>query len=138
MLLQRLLADAGNLFELLRRHVGQRFDGGDAGGDQLLDDAVAQLGDLLDGRGGAAGHGLHLLLDFLALLFLALDVDLPAEQLGGEADVLALLADGQRELRVVDDDFELLLAEVGDGDAADLGRLQRLFGEGGDLFARTR
>src|SRR5581483_8841494 len=97
-------------------------------------DAVAELGDLLDGRGGSALHGLHLLLDFLALLLFGLDVDLPAEELGGEADVLALLADGERELGVVDDDFELLLAEVGDGDAGDLGGLERLFGEGGDLL----
>ena len=44
-------------------------------------------------------------------------------------------ADGQRELRVVDDDFELLFGQIGDGDAAHLGRLQRLLGEGGDLVA---
>ena len=51
----------------------------------------------------------HLLLDFLPLLFLALDVDLPAEQLGGQTDVLALLADSQRKLAVIDDDFEMLV-----------------------------
>ena len=83
---------------------------------------------------GSAAHGLHLLLDFLALLLFALDVDLPLQELGGEADVLALLADGERELGVVDDDLDLLVGEVGDGDAADLGGLQRLFCEGGDLF----
>src|SRR5208337_3760385 len=93
-----------------------------------------QLGDLLDGRGGSAGESLHLLLDLLALLLFALDVDLPAQQLGGQAHVLALLADGQGEVRVVDDDFELLFSQIGDGDAADFGRLQGLFGEGGDLF----
>ncbi len=81
----------------------------------------------------AAGHGLHLLLDLLTLLLFALDVDLPLEELGGETNVLALLADGERELGVVDDDLDLLVAEVGDGDAADLGGLQGLFGEGGDL-----
>ena len=53
--LQRLFADARNLFQLLGRHVGQRLNGGDAGSDQLLDDAVAQLGHLLDRRGGSAG-----------------------------------------------------------------------------------
>ncbi len=47
---QRLLADARNLFELLRRHVGQSLHRGDAGGHQLLNDAVAQLGNLLDRR----------------------------------------------------------------------------------------
>jgi hypothetical protein len=50
--LQRLFADAGNLFQLLGRHVGQRLDGGDARGHQLLDNAVAQLGNLLDRRRG--------------------------------------------------------------------------------------
>ncbi len=115
-------------------HVGECFDGGDAGGDEFFDDGVAELGDLLDRCGGAAAHGLHLLLDLLALLLFGLDVDLPLEELGGEADVLALLADGERELGVVDDDFDLLVGEVGDGDAADLGGLQSLFGEGGDLF----
>ncbi len=42
-LLQRLFADARNLLELLGRHVGQRLDRGDAGSDQLLNDAFAQL-----------------------------------------------------------------------------------------------
>ena len=46
---------------------------------------------------------------FLALLFLALDIDLPAEQFGCQAHVLALLADGERELRIVDDHFHVLL-----------------------------
>ena len=64
---------------------------------------------LLDRRGRLPAMRLHLLLDFLALLFLALDVDLPAQQLGRQAHVLALLADGQRKLRVVDDHFKLLL-----------------------------
>ena len=80
-------------------------------------------------------NALHLLLDFLALFLFALDVDLPAEKLGGEANVLPLFADGERELGVIDDDFKLLLAEIGDADAAYLRRLQRFFGEGSDLFA---
>ena len=76
----------------------------------------------------------HLLLDFLTLLFFALDVDLPAEQLGGKADVLAFFADGERKLGVIDDDFEMLFAGIDNGDAADFGRLQRLFGEGDGVF----
>src|ERR1700723_1929860 len=36
-LLQRLLPDPRNLFQLLWSHVRQRFDGGDAGRNQLLD-----------------------------------------------------------------------------------------------------
>ena len=82
----------------------------DPGGNQLLDDAFSQFRDLLDRRGRAAGESLHLLLHFLALLFFALDVDLPAQQLGCQPDVLALLADGQRKLRVVHDHFKLLVA----------------------------
>src|ERR1700733_4516222 len=130
-----LFSDPGNLFQLLGRHVCQRLDGGNARGDQLLDDAFAQFGDLLDGRRRSAGKSLHLLLDFLALLFLALDVDLPAEELGGETNVLTLLADGERELGVVDDHFQLLIGKVADRNTADLGRLQGLLGEGRDLFA---
>jgi hypothetical protein len=80
--------------------------------DQLLDDRLAQLGNLLNRRGRSAAHRLHLLLDFLALLFLALDVDLPAQQLRRQADVLALLADRQRQLRVVDDHFQLLVRQI--------------------------
>ena len=49
-----LLADARNLFELLGRHVGQRLNRGDAGGHQLLDNAVAQFCDLLNRRVGRA------------------------------------------------------------------------------------
>src|ERR1035438_6884693 len=105
--------------------------GGPSGtSDQLLDDAIAQLGDLLDGSGRTAGEGLHLLLDLLALFLFALDVDLPAQQLGCQADVLALLADGEGELGIVDNDFQLLVGQVGDRDARNLGRLQSLLGEG--------
>ena len=50
----------------------------------------------------------HLRFHFLPLLFFALDIDLPAEQLGRQAHVLPLLADGERELRIVDDHFHVL------------------------------
>src|SRR6202522_2097722 len=133
--LQRFFPNARDLFQLLRGHVGQRFDRGDAGNHQLLDDLLAQLGHLFDGGGRAAAHRLHLLLDFLALLFLALDVDLPAQQLGRQTHILALLADGQGELGVVYDDLDLLLPQVCNAHAAHLGRLQSLLGKGGDLLA---
>src|SRR5208282_3363220 len=133
--LQCFFADARDFFELFRCHVGQRFDGRDTGSDKFLNDAFAEFSDLLDGRGRAARESLHLLLDFLALLFLALDVDLPSEKLRCKPNVLALFADGERQLRIVDDDFELLVSQVGDGDTADLRRLQSLFGKGGDLLA---
>ena len=53
----------------------------------------AELGDLLDGRGRTAGERLHLLLDFLALLFFRFDVDFPVKKLGGKAYILAFFAD---------------------------------------------
>src|ERR1017187_4243653 len=134
-LFQCLFADAGNLLELLGSHIGKCLDGGDASGDQLLYDAVAQLGNLLNGRRRSGAEGAHLLLDLLALLLFALDIDLPTQQLSGKADVLALLADRKRKLRIVDDHFQLLLGELSNGNAADLGRLQRLFSKGGDLVA---
>src|SRR6185312_13119108 len=134
-LFQRLFSDARNLLQLLRRHVGQRLDGGNARRHQLLDNAFAQLRHLLNGCHGSSAKALHLLLDFLALLFLALDVDLPAQKLGRQPHVLALLADGERELGVVHNDLKLLFGEVGDADAAYLGRLQSLFGKGRDFLA---
>ncbi len=134
-LLDRLFSDAGNFFEFARGVMSARgFDGGDASGDEFFEGWSRRVRDLLDGGRRTAAHGLHLALDLLTLLLFALNVDLPLEELGGEADVLALLADGERELSVVDDDFDLLFAEVGDGDAADLGGLQGFFCEGGDLF----
>ena len=74
----------------------------------------------------------HLVLD----VGLALDVDLAADQLGGEAHVLAALADGERELLVLDDDVEVRhLAVVRHRDAGDLGRRQRALGEGHQVVA---
>src|SRR5438132_306095 len=66
---------------------------------------------------------------FVRVLFLALDVDLRADQLRGQTDVQAALADGERELVVVDDHVEVrpmgrLVA--GHADAGDLRRRQRV------------
>ena len=47
--------------------------------------------------------------DFVLDVGLALDVDPAADELGGEAHVLAALADGERELLVLDDDVEVRL-----------------------------
>src|SRR5207247_7067434 len=54
----------------------------------------------------APGPALHLGLDLALLLLLALDVDFPSGQAGGETNVLALLADCQRQLLVVHHDLE--------------------------------
>ena len=122
----RLGADPGDGLQLLGGHVRERLDRGHPRLFQFLDEAFAHLGDILDRGGCGADQRAHLLLDFLALLFLALDVDLPAQQLGRQPDILPLLADGQRELAVVHDHFQVLVAGIEHGDAADLGGLQCL------------
>src|SRR5450759_782833 len=128
--LDRSRIDAGNCLELLGRHGAQALDGPDSGFEQLLRQRVAHSIVEQNGNRRAGGHqGGHLRLDFLALLFLALDVDLPAQQLGRQAHVLALLADGERELRIVDDDFHVLLEGIDDHNPADLGRTQRMGGK---------
>src|SRR6185437_9053532 len=99
-LFDRLGADAGNLLELLRGAAAQLFDAGDAGPSEGSDDALAQA-DEGSQRGldrlPLAHQRRHLLFDLAPLLLFALDINLPAEQLGGEADVLPLLADGEGE-----------------------------------------
>ena len=67
-------------------------------------------------------------------LRLATDVDAHAGEAGGEAGVLALLADRQAELVVGDDDVGLG-AVVGDDDLLDLRRRQRLGDEVGQVLA---
>src|SRR5262249_8802054 len=77
----------------------------------------------------------HFRFNFAALLFLALDVDVPADELAGQPNVLAFLADGQRELRILDDHFQLVIFGIGNLDARDLGRAQRFLLEGHGFFA---
>src|SRR4029077_8910192 len=86
-------------------------------------------------RRGADRQALELDLDLARLSPLALEVDPPAGQLGGEPDVLALLADGERQLLVLDDDFHHALAVVDNRDALHLGRAQPV-GHEGDRILR--
>src|SRR5678816_2971663 len=69
----RLGADAFDGFELLGRHVGQVFDGRDAGSTQFLDQAFAETGHILKRRGSLRNQRRHLLFHFLTLFFLALN-----------------------------------------------------------------
>ena len=73
---------------------------------------------------------------FLALFFFALDIDPPAQQLRGEPHVLPLLADGERELRVVDDHFHVLAERIDDGDARNLRGTQRVRREAHRIVAK--
>src|SRR6185369_17777597 len=97
-LLHRLRTDSGDLLELLGSHVGESFHRGNAGSAQLLDNTFAQIRDLIERSGRRADQGRHLLLDLLALLLFALDVDLPAQQLGSKTNVPTFFADSEREL----------------------------------------
>src|SRR6185436_7448233 len=72
----------------------------------------------------------ELRLDLAALLFLALDVDAPAGELGGEPDVLPLLADRQRQLLVFDDHFHHPVLVVDDRHALHLRRAEAVGDEG--------
>ncbi len=76
----------------------------------------------------------HLRFDFLALFFLALDVHVPADQLAGQANVLAFLADGQRKLRVLDNDFEMPRFRIDDLNARDFSGRKRFLRERYGVF----
>ncbi len=89
---------------------------------------IAQPRQLGNGR-AAQGHGGHLRFDFLPLLFFALDVDVPNQQLGGQPHVLAFLADGERQLGIIHDDFQVFLPHVEDGNVIDFRRAQGVGGE---------
>src|SRR6185437_7861132 len=131
-LFDRLGAYAGNLLELLRGAAAQLFDAGDAGPSEGSDDALAQA-DEGSQRGldrlPLAHQRRHLLFDLAPLLLFALDINLPAEQLGGEADVLPLLADGEGELAVVHHDLEMAGFGAEHAHAGNLGRTEVVGGK---------
>src|SRR6267378_5195938 len=89
----------------------------------------------LDGRFREADGGERLRGELAHLLHarLAVDVQLPPGELGGEPDVLATAADRQRELVVGDDDLHRLVLVV-EQHARDLGGLQRIADETGGIL----
>ena len=85
----------------------------------LLDQFFGQLGvDPLDLR-----ERLDRLLDHLVELLGGHDLDVPADELGGQPDILAAAADGQRELILADQD-DRPAQQLAEHDLVDLGRLQ--------------
>ena len=96
---------------------------------QLIQSFLTQTHELRDRR-ATARHRRHLRFDFLALLFLALDIDVPTQELGREAHILTLFADRERKLRIIDDYLEVLLLRVDDRHVVDLGRAQRVARKG--------
>src|SRR5262249_2295413 len=122
-------SDARYLFELLGRHLAELLHRGDTALDKLLNGLVADSHYFADRR--AAGHQLlHLRFNFLAFLFLALDVDAPADQFRGQPHILPLLADSERKLIVIDDHFKMFRGTVEQHHAVDLGGTQRIGGKG--------
>src|SRR5215217_2228130 len=120
-----ILVEAFDGRDFMRLDVGDVFDRHETfGGQQLGDDLVDVQGFLEEGRGLG-----ELLLTALALLRLRHDVDLPAGQLRGEADVLAAAADGQRQLLVRHHHFDALVFLVHD-DLGDFGGSQGVDDEG--------
>ena len=127
-LLDRFGINTGDGLQLFWSHVGQRLDAGDASLGQLLQHGVAEVGgDVFERSRGVADQRIHLLFDLLPLLFLALDVNLPAQQFGGEADIPPLFADGERELGVIDDDLEMFLVAIHNRDPLKPWRVAKLF-----------
>ena len=129
-LLHHLRTDALDFFQFFGRHAAQLFDGADTRFQQLLHYLFRQtVIDQYGNRSARSHQRGHLRLHFLPLLFLALDIDLPTQQLGRQAHILALLANGEGKLRIVHDHFHVLFRRIDDADAADLGRAERMGGE---------
>ncbi len=101
-------ADARNFQQLLGRHSGEFLQRSDSRRLDLFDGLWSNAFQHRQRRGGRREGG-HLLLDFTALLFFALDIDIPANELAGEANVLALFADGQGKLGILDNHFQLVI-----------------------------
>src|ERR1700674_3310286 len=125
----RFWANAFNRFQLLRRHIGQRFHRVHARRLQFLDQPLAQSSNNLQRSYGLRDQRRHLLLHFLPFFFFALDVDLPAQQLRRQPHVLPFFPDRKRELRVVHHHFQMLVRRIHNRHAAHFRRLQRLLRE---------
>src|SRR4051794_34716985 len=119
-------ADSFDCLKLLRRHISQSFHRRNACFIEFLNQTLAQAFDCFKRSRRRAGQFGHLRFNFLALFLFALDINLPAQQLGRQADVLAFLADCKRKLAIVHHDFEMLVSRVKNRDAAHLGGLQCL------------
>src|SRR5437588_6346259 len=129
-----LFADSRNFHQLLRGHRGKLLHGINSRGFHLLDGLGAHDRQRSQRSGGGC-EPRHFRFDFLALLLFALDVDVPADELARQPDVLPLLADCQRELRIFDDHFQVLVLRVSNLYARYFCRAQSLLRERHGLFA---
>src|SRR5205814_9612047 len=112
--LDRFFTDTWNVFQVLRREIGKLFDGRDTGSIQFLEQAWRQARHVLYRSRNSFLDLLHLALDFGTLFFFTLDVNAPADELRSKPHILPLLADGNRELTVLDHHFHDLLVPSGD------------------------
>ena len=77
---------------------------------------------------------MHLALDFGTLFFFTLDVNAPADELRSKPNILPLLADGKRQLTVLDDHFHDLFVAFDYRYTADLRRTYCIRGERNDVI----
>ena len=134
--LRLLVSQPGYRFQRLEPGAHDPRGGVEARVRQAVHHLRADAGEAGDGL--TSQHALLLVPAALLLhLALALDIDPHPGQLGGQARVLAALADGQRELVVGDDDEHrgllALVHSLGHRHRGHLGRRQRACHEGGRL-----
>src|SRR5687768_13887409 len=80
-------------------------------------------------RSTGSNQGTHLFRNFAFDFFFAANVDVPTNQLGGEANVLSALADGEGELILVYDHFHLPILDVGNAYLVNFSRRQSISGK---------
>ena len=120
-------ADAGDNRKFLGRRRQDLVGGAEAGLVQREGGFLAHAGDAGQEVVRRGRLGLLPLRQRLALP-LTYDVEMPADELGGEADVLASASDRQRELILGDDDDDVMGVLV-DLDGGDLGGGEGVAGE---------
>ena len=116
----------GSFDELFGRHIREFFDGSNAGGFKFLNSFRTNARQFRQRSARRSERG-HLRFDLAPLLFLALDVNIPADQLARETYVLSLFADCERKLGVLDDNLEALLFGIDDLYARNFRRAEGLF-----------
>src|SRR5690606_8540936 len=123
----RFLVESFDRGDFVGVDIGELFDRREAFRSQELGNHPVNVKSLHE-QGRAFGE---FLLATLARLLLGQDVDVPTDELGREAYVLATATDGERKLLVGHHDFDALGLFV-ENDLGDIGRLQRRNNEVGN------
>src|SRR5271155_611038 len=127
-LVDRILVERLDLEHFVEWNVGDFLERGEAFQDQDVRDFLVDIKLFDEQSADLVALGLMLLLRLLD----AHEVDFPAGQLGGKADVLAAAADGHGQVFLVDHDVHRVLLLV-DDDARNLGRRQGIDDELGRI-----